>query len=118
MTTDNNAMLELAEKLVLYGTKKGATGVEVSVDERNEFRAAVRDGDVETLTEAGSRDVKLRVFVEDKMATASSSDLADTTLSRLVDNAIVRAKLGGADPFAGLPKAEKAKPREIAVQVQ
>jgi PmbA protein len=117
MTTDNNAMLELAEKLVQYGTKKGASGVEVSIDEGSEFRAAVRDGELETLTEAGSRDLKLRVFVEDKLATASSSDLADNTLLRLIDNAIVRARLGGADSFAGLPKAEKvtAKAEELEI---
>jgi len=117
MTASENSMLELAEKLVLYGKKKGASGVEVSIDEGSEFRAAVRDGELETLTEAGSKDLKLRVFVEDKVATASSSDFLDSTLTQLVDNAIVRAKLGGKDPFAGLPQAEKvtAKGEELEI---
>jgi PmbA protein len=107
MTASKSTMLELAEKFALYGKKKGATGVEVSIDEGSEFRAAVRDGELETLTEAGSKDLQLRIFVDDKMATASSSDFSDSTLTQLVDNAILRAKLGGKDPFAALPKAEK-----------
>jgi PmbA protein len=107
MTASKNAMLQLAEKYVVYGKKKGASGVEVAIDEGSEFRAAVRDGELETLTEAGSKDLRLRVFVDDKVATASSSDFTESTLTQLVDNAIVRARLGGKDPFAGLPKAEK-----------
>ena len=49
----------------------------------------------------------LRVFVDNKAATASSSDFATATLTQLVDNAVERARLSGADPFAGLPELEK-----------
>lgn len=117
MTASNNTMSELAEKLVVYGTKKGASGVEVSIDEGSEFRAAVRDGELETLTEAGSKDLRLRIFVEDKVATASSSDFSESTLTRLVDNAIVRAKLGGEDPYAGLPEAEKVTAKAESLEI-
>jgi PmbA protein len=117
MTADKHSMLGLAEKLVTYGTKKGASGVEVSITEGSEFRASVRDGELETLTEAGSKGLGLRVFVGDKVANASSSDFAESTLTKLLDNAITRAKLGGKDPFAGLPKREKAKAKAEDLEI-
>jgi PmbA protein len=104
MSTTGKTMQELAETLVAYGRKKGASEVEVGIQEGAEFDVSVRDGEVESLTEAGSRDLTLRAFVDGKVATATSSDLNDDTLLRLVDNAIARARLAGTDPFAGLPE--------------
>lgn len=106
MSTTAKTAQELAEGLVAYGRKKGATEVEVGILEGSEFNVSVRDGDVESLTEAGSRDLTLRAFVDGKVATATSSDLTNDALLRLMDNAIARARLSGTDPFAGLPERE------------
>ena len=99
--------MTLAESLVQYGRTKGASEVEVSINEGSQFRAAVRDGDLETLTESGPKTLRLRVFVDHKAAIASSSDFTKATLTALVDNAVARARLSGADEFAGLPNLEK-----------
>jgi len=98
---------DLASSLVEYARSKGAAEAEVVINEGSQFTAIVRNGELETLTEAGSKNLQLRVFVDHKAATASSSDFAKATLTRLVDNAVARAKLGGKDPFAGLPDLEK-----------
>lgn len=107
----------LAERLVAYGRKGGASQIEVTIEEGRERNVFVFGGEVQNLTEAGSRAVTMRVFVDGKVANASSSDLADATLTRLVDGAITRARLGSVDPFAGLPVAEplKAKGEELAI---
>ena len=102
MSTDN--LLGLAEDLVSSGRKKGASQVEVSIREGTEFSVDVREGEIEKLAEAGSKNLSLRVFVEGKIARASSSDLSKETLNRLIENAIERAKLSSADPLAGLPE--------------
>ena len=68
MSTTAKTAQELAEGLVAYGRKKGATEVEVGILEGSEFNVSVRDGDVESLTEAGSRDLTLRAFVDGKVA--------------------------------------------------
>lgn len=104
MKTDN--LLKTAEELVSFGRKKGATQIEVSIGQGSEFSLDVREGEVERLVEAGSKGLSLRLFVDGKMARASSSDLSKDTLEKLVENAIERAKLSSADPLAGLPEKE------------
>jgi PmbA protein len=96
----------LAEQLVAYGTKKGASQVQISVSEGNEFNAEIRNGNIERLTEAGSKGIGMKILVDNKTATASSSDFAEDTLHRLIDNAITRAKLASTDEFAGLPEKQ------------
>ena len=104
--SDKNLLL-LAENLVFYGRKKGADQVEVSIGEGNEFSVEIREGEVERLVEAGSNGLSLKVILDRKVATASSSDLSKETLNHLVDRAIERVKVSSPDPFAGLPEKER-----------
>ena len=101
-----------AAELLSFGKKKGAAEIEVSIGQGREFKVEVRDDEIESLTESSFRDLSLRVFVEGKVATASSSDLTRETLERLVVSTIARARLGGADPANGLPERE-AQPASI-----
>jgi PmbA protein len=104
MSTQN--LLHLAEELVAFGRKNGASQAEVLIREGSEFSVDVREGEIEKLTEAGSKGLSLRVFVDGKMARASSSDFSQQTLHHLMTNAVERAKLSSADPLAGLPEKE------------
>jgi PmbA protein len=104
MSSEN--LLHLAEELVAFSRKNGATQTEVQIREGTEFSVDVREGEIEKLTEAGSKGLSLRVFAEGKIARASSSDLSKDTLHRLIANAIERAKLSSADPLAMLPEKE------------
>lgn len=117
MSTGSNDLMALADTLVALGVKKGADEIEVSISDGSQFRAGIRDGALETLTEAGSRQLAIRAFVDGRTATASSSDLSLETLERLVGNAVTRARLGGKDSFAGLPELEKvaADPGQLGI---
>jgi len=106
MKETNEKLLRLAEDLVAYGRKKGADQVEVSIGEGSEFSVDVREGNIEKLVEAGDKGLSLKVILDQKVATASSSDLTEETLHHLVENAISRAKVSSSDPFAGLPDRE------------
>ncbi len=106
MSRDPENNLALAENLVTYGRSRGASEIEVSIRETSEFTASVREQNVERLTEADAKDLGIRIFVEGKAAVAASQDFAPTTLHRIVDNAITRARLGGVDALAGLPDLE------------
>lgn len=103
---NNDNLMKLAEDLVSFGRKMGTNQIEVTVNEGNEFSVDVREQEVERLVQAGSKGLSFRLFVEGKMARASSSDLSKETLEKLVVNAIDRAKLSSADPFSGLPEKE------------
>jgi PmbA protein len=117
MSANASDRLGLARSLVSYGTRKGAAEIEVSIAEGTESRLGVLNREIDQLTESVFKNLNLRVFVDGKAATASSSDFSTETLERLVDNAIARARLGGQDPFAGLPEVEpiRAKAEELGI---
>ncbi|MFH1940696.1 MAG: TldD/PmbA family protein, partial [bacterium] len=75
--------------------------------EGSEFSVDIREGNTEKLVEAGSKGLSLKIILDKKVATTSSSDLSEETLHHLVDNAIERAKISNPDPFAGLPVKEE-----------
>jgi len=81
----------------------GADEVEAAASDGREFSVDVRFGNVENLIEAGSRYLSFRIVKDKKTAHATSSDLQDETLERLVTNAVDRASLGSRDECAGLP---------------
>ena len=60
---------------------------------------------METLKESGSRGLGLRVFLGQRSASASTSDLTADGIRQLVEGAMALAKVTEEDPFAGLPEA-------------
>lgn len=115
MKARGDELIKLAENLVAYGRKKCTGQIEVSIGEGSEFSVEVRESNIEKLVEAGSKALSLKVIMDQKTATASSSDLSEETLHRLVDNAIERAILSSADPNAVLPenKGTPADPSKL-----
>ncbi len=105
--TDN--LMDFAEYVVEFGKKNGAGEIQVAISDSTNFSVDVQDGEVEKLTQAGSRELNLKVIVDSKTAVASSSDFSKDTLKNLILNAIERAKLSSADEFAGLPEKQELK---------
>src|SRR5271170_3596445 len=93
----------LAAEVVSRATQAGATDAEAVVSEGDEFSVTVRLGEVETLQESGSRGLGLRVFVGQRSASASTSDLTEDGIAHLVSGAMALAQVTEEDPFAGLP---------------
>ena len=83
--------------------KAGATLAEAVVRDGTEFSTVVRMGEVETLKEAGSRALGLRVFHGQQAASTYSSDFTPDGIETLVSGAIELAKITSPDPTAGLP---------------
>jgi PmbA protein len=104
-----DSLLGLAERIVRFGKECGADEVEATVSDGREFSVDVRQGNVENLVEAGSRYLSFRVIKDRKTAHATSSDLQDQTVQRLVRNAVSRAALGSRDECAGLPPLSSEK---------
>lgn len=95
---------EVATDVVSRAMKSGATAAEGVVREGSEFSTLVRLGEVETLKEAGSRAVGLRVFLGKRAASTYSSDFSREGIERLVKGALDLAKVTSEDPYAGLPE--------------
>jgi len=93
----------LAAEVVKLAQKAGATDAEVMAREGDEFSVSVRMGQVETLQESGSRGIGLRVFLGQRSASASTSDLTPDGIEQLVSGALALARVTEEDSFAGLP---------------
>lgn len=100
----------LADEIVARALRAGASDAEAVAFEGEEFAAHIRLGEIDELTESGSRALGLRVFFEaeggQRTASTSTSDLSPDGIARLVDGAVELAKVTGVDPFAGLPERE------------
>ena len=93
----------LAAEVIARAKAAGATDAEAMVSEGDEFSVNVRMGEVETLQESGSRGLGLRVFVGQRSASSSTSDLTEGGIEQLVAGAMALARVTEEDTFAGLP---------------
>ncbi|MBL4853480.1 MAG: TldD/PmbA family protein [Robiginitomaculum sp.] len=86
-----------------YGAHKaeavGAHGRSLSI--------GVRGGVLEDIDNSEGRDIGLRVFVGQRQACVSSSDLSQTSLDKLAERAVAMAKLAPEDPYCGLANKDK-----------
>src|ERR1700761_7767241 len=97
----------LAADVVAMARKAGASDAEAVAREGDEFSVDVRMGQVETLTESGSRALGLRVIFGKRSASASTSDLTPDGIRHLVEGAVALAQITEEDPFTGLPETSE-----------
>jgi len=98
---------EVAQDIVRRAMAGGATAAECVVREGDEFSTLVRLGQVETLKEAGSRSIGVRVFHGQRSASTHSSDFSRDALDRMLKSALELAKITSEDPFSGIPDASQ-----------
>ena len=97
----------LATDVVRRAMQGGASSAECVVREGDEFSTVVRLGQVETLKEAGSRSIGVRVFFGQRAASTYSSDFSAAGIERMLKSALELAKITSEDPYAGIPEASK-----------
>lgn len=93
----------LAEELVKKSLKKGADAAEIYIESGRQLSIEVRNGDIETVQEAATAGVGIRVFVKGRMAFASSNDFREAALDEAVGRAIEFAKSTTTDEANVLP---------------
>ena len=93
----------LAEQIVKSARTRGADAAEAYLQAGRTLSIDVRNGAVETVEEAASQGVGVRVFVGGRMAFASCNDLAQGSLDNAVGRAIEFARSTTADPNNVLP---------------
>jgi PmbA protein len=98
---------EIASGLVDRAKGAGATAADVVVREADEFSTTLRTGKIESLKEAASKALGLRVLLGVRSASSFSSDFSAQSLGRLVERTIAMAKVTSEDPASGLPEASQ-----------
>jgi PmbA protein len=94
---------DLAADLLARARARGADAADILIGEGTDFSVTVRKGEVETLKEAGSKALGLRVFVGRRTASSYTSDFSPAALEDLVHDTVAMARVTGEDPAAGLP---------------
>jgi len=100
MGPDLEQMTADAVKLAL---DRGASDAECTTAEGEEFSAGVRMGEIEKLTDAGSRAIGIRVLAGKRAGSSYTSDLSKEGIQRMVKAALELATITSDDPFAGMP---------------
>ncbi|MGB8330128.1 MAG: metallopeptidase TldD-related protein, partial [Polyangiales bacterium] len=97
------ALLDLGRSVVERTIRAGADVAEAGVHSGSHLSVKVRIGEPELVEEAGSRALGLRVMVGQHVAATYTSDLSETGLRTLIEDALELARLSEADEFAGPP---------------
>lgn len=92
-----------ARRAVEAATGAGASDAEAWVEEAVTRQIRVYEGSVESLTDAGSRGIGLRVFLDGRSGYAYGTDMSDHGISRLAAEARETAEVADEDEFGGLP---------------
>src|SRR3954470_24604482 len=94
---------DLAQDLLALARTSGADAADLVLGEGTDFTVTVRKGEVETLKEAGSKALGIRVFVGKRSASSYTSDFSPAALRSLIEETVAMARVTGEDPAAGLP---------------
>ena len=97
----------LLQDVVGAALRAGADAAEAVYAESQALSIGVRSGELEEVEREESRDLGLRVFVGQRQAVVSGSDLSPAARARLVERAVAMAKLAPEDPYAGLAPRER-----------
>jgi PmbA protein len=103
----NEPLEQIAMDLVDRAHRAGASAADVLAREAEEFSAVVRLGKIESLKEAASKTLGLRVFLGTRSASSYSSDFSPASLERLMRRTLAMAEATSEDPASGL--AERAR---------
>jgi len=98
---------QLAADVVRRATDGGATAAEAVAREGENFSVLVRLGQVESLQEAVSRALGVRVFFGRHAASTYTSDFSPAAVDQLVGGALALARVTSEDPHGGLPQPEQ-----------
>lgn len=98
---------DLLNDIIKAALKAGADAAEAVSADRRSLSVGVRNGGLEDVEREESRDLGLRVFVGQRQASVSASDLSPATQARLVERAVAMARLAPEDPNAGLAPQDR-----------
>ncbi len=97
----------LLHDVVRLALASGADGAEAVGAERAALSVGVRLGALEEVEREESRDLGLRVFIGQRQAVVSGSDISKGARARLVERAVAMARLAPEDPYAGLAPQDR-----------
>src|SRR5260221_8915739 len=97
----------LLQDVVSAALKAGADAAEAAFAERQSLSITVRLGELEEVEREESRDLGVRVFIGQRQAVVSGSDVSSEGRDKLIERVVAMARLAPEDPYAGLAPADR-----------
>jgi len=97
----------LLNDVVAAALKAGADAAEAVSAERRALSIGVRMGALEEVEREESRDLGVRVFIGQRQASVSGSDVSAEGRAKLVERVVAMARLAPEDPYAGLADPDR-----------
>lgn len=104
MFNDTDEALSYAHEAIDAALKAGATQAEATLTVSDRFSCEARDRTVTKLEQSTSRSMQMRVFVEGRKATLSTTDFDRARVREVIANAVAQARHVAEDKFALLPE--------------
>jgi len=97
---------QIAQDMVQYAMKQGATGCSAEVSEGVGQAVTVRQGEVETIEYNRDKGLGISVLIGKQRGSASTSDFSPKAIRDSVDAALNIARFTASDECAGLPQRD------------
>lgn len=98
-----DGLLDTASQVLEIAKTVGADQADVVAARSTDFEVKVAGGKIDTLTQATSKGLGLRVFVGGRMGFCTTSDFAPDSLRHATTRAVAMAREAADDPHNGLP---------------
>ena len=102
---DNTTLIARAEQAIAAAKKAGADAADALALVSSDLSTSIRHGKPESIEQAESCAIGVRVFVGTSSATLSTSEFSAEALANLAANAVAIARVAPSDPYAGLADA-------------
>ncbi len=104
-------LLTIGQDLTNKALKLGANGAEVYIMQSQDLSIEVSNGQIETLKNAETRGLGVRVIKDEGMGYAFSADFSQTALDHAVNQAVANAGIVEKDPFNKIPTEKYEYPK-------
>jgi len=96
-------MKEIVKSAVQTALSYGAETAEAALSETSEFGVSVRNDQIETLKESVSSRIHIMLSIDKKRASATSNDLSNESINKLIKEVIELCKIMEQDEYFSLP---------------
>src|SRR5262249_36605028 len=98
---------QLLQDVIGAALKAGAGAAEAVFAERRSLSVTVRLGELEEVEREEARDLGVRVFIGQRQAVVSGSDISREGRAKLVERVVAMARLAPEDPYVGLAPEDR-----------
>jgi PmbA protein len=108
-------LIELAKSIISRAIQKGADECDVFIAMDEEFSVVIKDEEIESIKNAITKGLGIRVFKDKKIGFAYTTDFSHFALEKVTEEAISLAQNSTPEPENSLPENDNFKSKEIKI---